>query len=313
MYKNRRVCVVVPAYNEAKHISKVIRGIPDFVDHIVVVDDASTDNTADIARSATGRVEVTRHSSNQGLGGALITGHKRAIELNADISVIMGGDDQMDPRYLPALLDAIIDDGYDYAKGNRFMASGLEKMPKLRILGNSVLSFLTKTASGYWRIFDPQNGYTAIRVKILKSLDLDAMQHGYQFENDMLVRLNILGARVKDVPIPAVYKGEQSKVRLLPFAVRTSICLFKDFHVRLYRKYILYDLHPFALLYVTGASLFSWGSLLSAYFLYLRYVSTERISPSTGSVMIAAIPLFIGIQLLLTALLVDLEEGRRLS
>jgi glycosyltransferase involved in cell wall biosynthesis len=304
----------VPAFNEAEHITKVIRGIPDFVDNVVVVDDASTDDTADIARSvAASRVEVTRHSSNQGLGGALITGHKRAIELNADISVIMGGDDQMDPRYLSHLLDVIIDDGYDYAKGNRFMTSGLEKMPKLRILGNSILSFLTKAASGYWRIFDPQNGYTAIRVKILKSLDLDAMQHGYQFENDMLVRLNILGARVKDVPIPAVYKGEQSKVRLLPFAVRTSICLFKDFHLRLYRKYILYDLHPFALLYVTGASLFSWGLLLSAYFLYMRYVSPERISPSTGSVMIAAIPLFMGIQLLLTALLVDLEEGRRLS
>lgn len=305
---------MVPAYNEAEHITNVIRGIPDFVDHIVVVDDASTDNTADVARSAAAsRVEITRHSSNQGLGRALITGHKRAIELNADISAVMAGDDQMDPRYLPHLLDAIIDDGYDYTKGNRFMSGGIEKMPKLRILGNSILSFLTKAASGYWRIFDPQNGYTAIRVKILKSLDLDAMQHGYQFENDMLVRLNILGARVKDVPIPAVYKGERSKVRLLPFAVRTSICLFKDFHVRLYRKYILYDFHPFALLYVTGALLFIGSLLLSAYLLYMRYVSPERISPSTGSVMIAATPLFIGIQLLLTALLVDLEEGRRLS
>ena len=304
----------MPAYNEAEHITNVIHGIPDFVDHILVVDDASTDNTAEAARSAAAsRVEITRHSSNQGLGAALITGHKRAIELNADICAVMAGDDQMDPRYLPNLLDAIIDEGYDYAKGNRFIISGLEKMPKLRIFGNSVLSFLTKAASGYWRIFDPQNGYTAIRVKVLKSLELDAMQHGYQFENDMLVRLNILGCRVKDVPIPAVYKGERSKVRLLPFAIRTSICLFNGFRMRLYRKYILYDLHPFAVLYLTGALLFLWSLLLSSYFFYIRYLSPQRISPSTGSVMIAVAPLFIGIQLLLTALLVDLEEGRRLS
>lgn len=304
----------MPAFNESEHIADVVRTMPDFVDHVLVVDDASTDSTVEVASSfKDARLEVIRREQNRGVGAAILTGHRRAIELGADISVVMAGDNQMDPKHLPDLLEAIVEFKYDYAKGNRFMTEGLQKMPRLRIMGNAILSFLSKAASGYWSIFDPQNGYTAIRVSKLRRLPLDKIAQGFNFENDMLVRLNIIGSRVKDVAIPARYGMERSKIKLGPFAVTTLAFLFKAFHSRLYRKYLLYDFHPFALLYISAMLLLTWSLAFSFYLIYLRYFIPAPVSPSTGTVMLAIVPLFVGIQFLLTALLVDLEEGRKLT
>ena len=304
----------MPAFNESKHIANVIGTMPSFVDHVLVVDDASTDNTVEVASSVRdARLEIIRRDQNIGVGAAILTGHRRAIDLGADISVVMAGDGQMDPDFLPSLLDAIVEAKYDYAKGNRFMAEGLEKMPRLRILGNTVLSFLTKAASGYWSIFDSQNGYTAIRTSTLRRLPLNRIAQGFNFENDMLVRLNIIGSRVKDVAIPARYGNERSKVRLGSFAVTTLAFLFKAFHSRLYRKYLLDDLHPFALLYISAMLLLTWSLSFSSYLIYSRLLRPELLSPSTGTVMLAIVPLFVGIQFLLTALLIDLEEGKSLT
>jgi glycosyltransferase involved in cell wall biosynthesis len=241
--KKHRICVVVPSYNEEGHVGLVIKTMPEFVDHIVVVDDGSLDKTSEkAAENSDERVVILRHQENQGVGGAIVTGHKKAIEVGAEISVVMGGDGQMDPRYLTNLLNAITEQRYDYAKGNRFLKRGhTQGMPRIRVVGNILLSFLTKFASGYWNISDPQNGYTAIRTSILKELDLDHLARGYQFENDMLIHLNLANARVKDVQIPAAYYGQPSKIKIYKFIPETSLFLVKRFFYRIYKKHISRD------------------------------------------------------------------------
>ena len=243
MFRKYRICVVVPAYREENHISTVIETMPEFVDKIVVVDDGSPDKTFEKAlMNGDGRVVVIRHHSNLGVGAAIVTGHRKAIELGAEISVVMAGDGQMDPKYLVDLLSVVIEQGYDYAKANRFLKRGHRQgMPRIRVVGNMLLALLSKVASGYWRISDPQNGYTAIKTSMLGKLDLDNLAESYQFENDMLVRLNIVNARVKDVPIPANYNGGSSKIRLHRFVSETSFFLIKRFFYRVYKKYISGD------------------------------------------------------------------------
>lgn len=237
MFKRQKVCIVVPAYKEEDHIGLVLKTMPDFVDHIIVVDDGSPDKTFERAvENGNGKVILMRHPENQGVGAAIVTGHRKAIELGADFSVVMAGDGQMDPKYLSYLLGAVSKQGYDYAKGNRLKRGYMKGMPKIRVFGSIILSFLTRVVSGYWNVSDPQNGYTAIRTSILRKLDLDHLARGYQFENDMLVHLNIVNARVKDVNIPATYFGKLSKIRLPRFVAETSLFLVKRFFYRIYKK-----------------------------------------------------------------------------
>jgi glycosyltransferase involved in cell wall biosynthesis len=184
------------------------------------------------------RLVVKVHAQNQGVGAAIMTGHREAIRLKADISVIMAGDDQMDPEYLPDLLRCLMQDGYDYAKGNRFLVDGhLASMPWHRILGSLVLTTLTRAASGYWHISDPQNGYTAIRTKTLKRIDvsvgIDDIAKGYNFENDMLIHLGQIKARVADVPIPSKYNGSKSLIKIPSFALSTVLLIAKRSFQRL--------------------------------------------------------------------------------
>lgn len=312
MYKNNKICVVIPAYNEEKHVHQVIKKIPELVDHIVVIDDASTDDTFEIALNSTNaRISVMKHEVNQGVGGSIISGHRKALEYGANISVVMAGDDQMDPQYLPDLLDPIIQEGYHYTKGNRFLKStGLTGMPKLRILGNILLTFSTKLSSGYWHIFDPQNGYTAIRCDILNELDLNSIAKRYEFENDMLINLNIGNYRVKDVYIPAIYKDEKSKIILHTFIVRTIFTLIKGFHKRILLKYIIRDFHPIALLLFFGYILLFIGILIG---LYIAYSSIGPPTASTGTIMLSIVPFFIGFQLILGAMITDIIESLKLK
>ena len=175
MYKSKRITVVIPAYNVAPHILQVLKTIPDFVDQTIVVDDCGSDGTARIlAQVSDPRVSVIKHEMNQGVGGAMVTGFKRALKDGADVVVKMDGDGQMDPSFLSGLLDPLVEGGYAYAKGNRFLDNArLKEMPTLRLIGNYGLTFLTKLASGYWHVFDPQNGYLAIKAEYLKWIDLD--------------------------------------------------------------------------------------------------------------------------------------------
>ncbi|MGI0149385.1 MAG: glycosyltransferase family 2 protein, partial [Thermoplasmata archaeon] len=249
MRSGSRVGVVVPAFNEEAFIGGVISTMPAFVDDIIVVDDASTDGTFDAARSSNDpRVTVIRSPENRGVGGAVLLGFDAALERGCDLVAKMDGDGQMSPEHLAPLLDPLVTDGYDYAKGNRFLSpESLTVMPLHRLLANIALTFLTKIASGYWHVFDPQNGYVAITSRALRLLRLERIHRGYFFENDMLVQLNLHSARVRDVAIPARYAHEVSDVSFANIALTFPVLLCRRFFRRIITRYVLMDFSPIAL------------------------------------------------------------------
>jgi len=311
MYKNHKITAVVPAHNEAAHIGQVISGMPELVDRIIVVDDCSQDGTSQVAAtSGDARVDLVTLSVNQGVGGAMAAGYRRALQLQSDIIVKIDGDGQMPPEYLPELLDAIIDQGFDYAKGNRFLLGNtISAMPTHRILGNVVLTFMTKMASGYWHIFDPQNGYTAITAKALRTVNLETLHRGFFFENDMLVQLNFGGHRVKDVAMPARYGTEQSDMNILEIGLTFPLLLLRKFFHRIIQKYVLRDFSPIALFLFVGLALFLWGGGFGIY-LWVKTIVTHLATP-TGTIMLALLPLILGFQLLLQAIVLDIQETPR--
>lgn len=308
MYKNRRIAVVVPAYNEARHVGGVLRSLPEFVDHVIAVDDCSSDETAEVIRSTgDARVVPLATPSNQGVGGATLTGYARALELGSEVIVKMDGDGQMSAEHLPLLLDAVVEHGYDYAKGNRFMAgASLAGMPRHRLFGNVVLTFFNKLASGYWHVFDPQNGYTAITADALRRLDMGAIHRRYFFENDMLIGLNLWNARVRDVAIPARYGDERSDLNPLHAGLKFPLLFAPRLWRRVYRKYVLHDFSPIALFLFAGLLLMLWGSLFGAYH-WARSIQTG-LPATTGTVMLAVLPLILGFQLILQAVVLDIQE-----
>ncbi|MGD9702328.1 MAG: glycosyltransferase family 2 protein [Acidimicrobiia bacterium] len=308
MLTGMAIAVVVPAYNEEALISRVISTIPDFVDHVVIVDDASTDGTRAAALAASdARTEVITHQVNQGVGGAIITGHRRAMELGADISAVMAGDAQMDPDYLESLLEPIIDRGYGFTKANRFFSSdSFGDMPKSRVFGNVVLSFLTKLASGYWNIFDPQNGYTAVRTDVLRRLSLDRIAKTYEFENDLLINLNILDVRATDVPIPAVYGEETSGIKLRRVIPAISFLLIKGFWRRIMLKYVLRSFSPIALFLFSGLALLTWSFFFG---IWVVINTLGEKSASAGTAILWVAPFLVGVQLLISALTLDIQNS----
>lgn len=308
MYRDRVIAAVVPAHNESAHIRDVIAGMPTTVDHIVVVDDQSADDTATLAEtSGDPRVVVVRHERNTGVGGAIISGHRRALELGSDIDVIFAGDDQMDPAYLPALLAPIVDEGYGFTKANRFYSStSFKGMPAYRVFGNVLLSFANKAASGYWNLFDPQNGYTATTADVLRRLDLDSISQGYEFENDFLLNLNILGVRARDIPIPARYGSEVSGIKLRKVIPAIGSMLFVGFFRRVFRRYVIGSFSPIALFLFSGLLLLLWSAAFGAWTIY------ETIGPrvaTTGTVLLAVVPFLMGFHLVLTALTLDIQAS----
>ncbi|HUK90244.1 MAG TPA: glycosyltransferase family 2 protein [Blastocatellia bacterium] len=311
MYKGHEITTVVPAHNEAAHVGSVIKGMPEFVDRIIVVDDCSQDRTAQIAaETGDSRVTVLRLPVNLGVGGAMAAGYKKALESGSGIVVKMDGDGQMPPEYLHDLLDAIVELGFDYAKGNRFLTGeSLREMPGHRVLGNVVLTFMTKLASGYWHIFDPQNGYTAITAKALAVVDLEDLHRGFFFENDMLVRLNFGGYRVKDVAMAARYGAEQSDINILEIGLTFPLLLLRKFFHRVVQKYVLRDFSPIALFLFMGLALFGWGGAFGLY-LWIKGIITHIATP-TGTIMLSLLPLILGFQLLLQAIVLDIQETPR--
>jgi glycosyltransferase involved in cell wall biosynthesis len=213
MYRGLRAAVVVPAFNEEANLAATIASIPAFIDHVLVVDDGSVDATARVAEAAGGvkasalvKVEVIRHPRNLGVGAAVASGYRRALQLGCDVTLVMAGDGQMDPRDVPALLLPIVQRRADYVKGNRFAyREVLWTMPRARLLGNVVLSLLTRLTSGYRRVFDSQCGFTAVTREALLALDLDGLFPSYGYPNDLLARLWVAGARVVDVPVRPIY------------------------------------------------------------------------------------------------------------
>lgn len=310
MYKGLKVYVASPGLNESQFIGNVIETLPDYVDKIVVIDDGSTDGMADVVRNMNNpRVHLIVNEVNMGAGASVSKGYKVAQEEGADIAVSMAADGQMDPQYLPMILDEIVENKFDFAKGNRFFArAAFSNMPLMRVIGNVGLTFMTKMASGYWDIFDAQNGYYAIGPRALKQLDFDGMTKGWPFENDILIHLNILGMRVTDVPIPAVYGEEISDIKIWKIIFPFTFFLMKRFVYRIFRKYVLDGFHPIALFMTTGSLLFGWGLLFGIYEVIVHWGKQPA---ATGIVMLAVLPFLMGFQLLLQAFVLDIQEGNK--
>lgn len=241
MYRDRLIGVVVPAYNEELLIARVIETMPDYVDRIYVIDDCSADQTFQAAArfSKDTRLELFRHPMNKGVGATIITGYRQALNDHMDIVAVMAGDNQMDPLHLKGLLDPLADGSADYSKGDRLSRPELTiGMSKWRRFGNRILTGLTRISSGYRQLQDPQNGYTAITKEMLIRLDLAKVYPRYGYCNDMLAKLNVLGAKVKDVQIPARYRQEKSKIKYGNYIRKVSFLLFRNFFWRITHEYL---------------------------------------------------------------------------
>jgi glycosyltransferase involved in cell wall biosynthesis len=302
--------VVIPCHNVASHIEEVILTLPVAISYIVVVNDCSTDDTESIIvrlAKQDSRIIYIKHETNQGVGAALITGYKKSLELKSIITIKMDGDGQMDPSYIPALIKPILDDKADFVKGNRFRDfKALEAMPIIRRFGNVALSFMIKSASGYWNVFDPTNGYTAIRNETLAELDFNKIHKRYFFETSMLIELYYVNAVVQDVPMKAKYGTEVSGLShtkaLFEFPPKLFVAYFK----RVILKYFVYDFNIASLYLLIGVPFFSFG-IIYGLTLQHKYLSRNLDAPS-GTFMIATICSILGFQLLLSALSYDISN-----
>jgi glycosyltransferase involved in cell wall biosynthesis len=313
MLDGKRVAVVVPAYDEERLVGDTLRGIPAFVDRIYVVDDASQDATATRAREVgDARVEVVRHERNEGVGAAIVSGYRRALEDGMDVACVMAGDNQMDPGELAALVGPVARGEVDYAKANRLVSGeAWTLIPRSRYLGNAILSLLTKIASGYWHVADSQAGYTALSLDALRRLDLDRLYRRYGFPNDMLVHLNVQNARVRDVPSRPIYGvGERSGIRIRHVAPRIAWLLFKGFWWRMAQKYVIRDFHPLVFFYGLGALMTLVGLVLGLLVTVLRVGWGNDIT--TPTIVLVALLLTSGTQFTLFGMWFDQEANKEL-
>ncbi len=316
MFEGAKVAVVVPCYNEGHLVARVIESMPDFVDCLYLIDDKSDDDTVEeIRRFADAdpeRIRFIAHTLNQGVGGAIATGYKAALEDRMDVTAVMAGDAQMDPEDLPAVVAPVARGECDYTKGNRlFTGDAWNIIPRVRYLGNSMISLLTKIASGYWHVADSQSGYTAIGLKALETIDWDKMYKRYGQPNDLLVRLNIHSLRVRDVTVRPVYGvGERSGIKPLRIIPRLSWLLLRLFFYRMGMKYVILDFHPLVFFYSIGLLLFPTGLLFGVYLLLVRLFD----GPVAGtSALFAALMVITGLQFLLFAMWFDMDYNKDLK
>lgn len=315
MYKEKKVACVIPAFKEERQIAATLKSMPGYLDHLIVVDDCSPDKTSQITeemRQQDARILLVRHEKNQGVGGAIASGYKKAIELDVDAAVVMAGDGQMDPSDLPQLLDPVVEDGVDYAKGNRlFTGEAYKKIPKVRYYGNAVLSMLTKIASGYWHVADSQTGYTVIGKHALNSIDWDKMYKRYGQPNDLLVRLNVLDMKVKDVPVKPVYNiGEKSGIQLRKVIFTIPFLLWRLFMWRMKEKYVIRNFHPLVFFYMLGF-LFGLATLVLFGRLFYIWYETAHI-PKVNA--LAAMFSFMSCSIFtLFAMWFDMESNKELK
>lgn len=307
-----RIAVIVPAFRVRDRVLDVILGIPAWVDAIYVVDDACPDGSGDWVQrnSRDPRVHVIWHERNQGVGGAVVSGYVKALADGAEVLVKMDGDGQMDPSLLPQLLGPIVRGEADYAKGNRFYdLDRISRMPAARLVGNAVLSFMTKLSSGYWDVFDPTNGYTALHARVAGKLPMAKLSRRYFFETDMLFRLNTIRAVVVDVPMEARYEGETSSLRIGRIVHEFLLKHVRNFGKRLFYNYFLRDLSLASLLLLAGTTFVGTGAILG-----LRYwfqSAGSGVPTLAGSVTLVALLVIVGIQFLLGFLAQDIASVPR--
>jgi dolichol-phosphate mannosyltransferase len=305
---SQNISVVIPAYKVKSFIEEVIVSLPSFVSYVIVIDDKCPQKTGTYVESlGLKNTYVLFHENNQGVGGAVITGYKKAIELCSDIVVKVDGDGQMDPKYMENLVQPIIEEKADYTKGNRFKDfKALNSMPKVRLFGNSALSFLIKFASGYWNVMDPTNGYTAISKDALEGLNLEDLSKRYFFESDMLINLNIENKVVKDISIPARYGEEESSLSIKKALYQFPPKMLKGLGRRIFYKYYIYDFNMVSIYLFLGLPMLLFG-LFFGTFEWVKSVSTNT-EASTGTVMLAVLPIVLGTQLLLQAISIDINN-----
>lgn len=304
-----KVAVVVPAYKCANQVLDVINRVGPETTRIYVVDDCCPEGTGQHVElgNVDPRVVVLRHSQNQGVGGAVMTGYRQALADGMDVAVKVDGDGQMDPRFVPILIKPILAGRADYTKGNRFFnLDSSAKMPPVRVFGNAVLSFMSKLSTGYWNIFDPTNGFTAIHTKVLAELPLDKISKRYFFETDMLFRLNTLRAVVVDVPMKAIYGDEISNLRVSHVIPEFLMKHWINFYKRFFYNYILRNFSPFTIQAVLG-TLFVFGGTTFGAIEWYRYASAN-VAATSGIVMMAALPIILGIQMILSYLHWDAQN-----
>jgi len=304
------ITVVIPCYNVSKHIEDVIRKLPQEVNWVIAVNDCSKDDTEKILsglKEENKKVIFINHETNQGVGGAMITGFKKSIELNSDITIKIDGDDQMDSSYIPALIKPIIDNKADYTKGNRFRDfKALRQMPVLRRTGNLGLSFCIKAASGYWNIFDPNNGFVAISNEMLKMININKIHKRYFFESSMLIELYHSDAVIQEIPMKARYGDEVSHLSLTRALFGFPPKLLKAFIRRILLRYFLFDFNIASLYILFGVPLFIAG-LVYGIVNYIEYGSSHTPAP-TGTVVIPTLLIIMGFQLLLSATSFDISN-----
>ncbi|MFC1705821.1 glycosyltransferase family 2 protein [Planctomycetota bacterium] len=317
MYREKKIALVIPAYNEEKLIRPTLEGVPSLIDKVYVVDDASPDGQNAVVSACAEkdpRITLVEHEVNQGPGGAIITGYRRSSADGCDLTVVVGGDNQMPLSEVERFLDPIIDGKADYAKGNRFILSQLDdtlqKMPKIRLLGNWMIAALTKIASGYYKLMDFVDGYTAISKQAIDLVDWDKAWKKYGYPMDFLIRMNAYSLRTVDIPRTAIYlPGEkQSQIKGFRYFLEVTPMLVRGFFWRLKFKYLYRDFHPLFLFYWLGIVLFPVGLLIGGYLACDKIFFTGRAVTGSRSIM-AALLMLMGLQFLLFAMFFDMEEG----
>lgn len=305
------LAAVIPAYQVTDTIESVLRDLPDYLCHIIVVDDASPDGTPELVQDFADRdrrIILIRHQDNRGVGGAVVSGFRKALELGAQVVVKLDSDGQMDPAHIPALVTPLLQGKADYAKGNRFRDfESLRHMPLIRRIGNLGLSFLTKAATGYWNCFDPTNGYFAIRAEILALLPLERIDHRYFFETSMLANLYLLDAFILDVPMPARYRGERSNLSIRRVLFEFPAKLFATLLRRLLLRYYLFDFSMVSVYLLTGIPLILFGLIFGSV-KWIQYLKLGVPAP-TGTVILPTLALILGIQILLSAIEIDMNAA----
>ncbi len=305
-----KISVAIPCYNVSKHIKEVINGLPSLINYIIVVNDCSTDSTQTILEELAlknSKIYIVSHTSNQGVGGALISGYKKSLELGADITVKMDGDGQMDSANIQKLIQPLLSGKADFSKGNRFRdLKALQAMPVGRRIGNLGLSFLIKAASGYWNIFDPTNGFTAIKNEILEEINFNKLHRRYYFETSMIAELYFCNAVIFDVPMKARYADEVSGLSSTKTLFEFPPKLFVTFLRRILLKYFLFDFNIGSLYLLTGIPIFLYGFVFGL----LKFEEYDKlgIGAPTGTVILPTLLIILGFQLLLSGLAFDVNN-----
>jgi len=304
------IVAIIPCYQVEAEVGMVIENLPQYLKHIIFVDDASPDRTAEIILNTAkhaNHITLISHKKNLGVGAAMVSGFQQALHLNADIIIKIDGDGQMDTSYIPQLLAPIVYQKADYTKGNRFRDfQALQKMPIIRRIGNMALSFLTKAATGYWNLFDPTNGFVAIHGKVLAQLPIHQIDKTYFFETSMLSSLYLLGAVVKDVPIPARYGSEISNLSVRRSLFEFPVKLLKAFFRRLVLKNLIYDFSMASIYLITGFPLLLFGFAFGIT-KWIQYARIDTPAP-TGTIMLPTLSVIIGIQFIIAAIEIDLRS-----